>query len=223
MSFFSFFFCALISINLLSFYYWHCCRSKSRKSKNAAPFSLATMIHASEQTFTTYNQPAHSFQVTLEPSSFTQEKFALYCKYQAEIHHDEDKSPSGFKQFLVDSPLTVRLCMLFPTRAAAKSVLQREKIKYPTPPPAHLPTEYGAYHQVPCTLLRVPDRLVDERCMLAVQIGWRTHCRGRYRRSPYLRIERVLYVQQDIRAFLPRKGTCLSSLPLLLFLNILLI
>jgi arginine-tRNA-protein transferase len=45
----------------------------------------------------------------LEPSSFTKEKFDLYAKYQASIHHDkpEDISQSGFKRFLVDSPMKV--------------------------------------------------------------------------------------------------------------------
>lgn len=48
-------------------------------------------------------------QTVLEPSSFTNEKFDLYAKYQATIHHDkpEDISQSGFKRFLVDSPMTV--------------------------------------------------------------------------------------------------------------------
>jgi len=47
-------------------------------------------------------------QVTLEPSSFTQEKFDLYCKYQRDIHNDQHNSPGGFKRFLVESPLAVR-------------------------------------------------------------------------------------------------------------------
>ena len=46
-------------------------------------------------------------QVTLEPSSFTEEKFALYCAYQKEIHNDDDKSASGFKRFLIENPLVV--------------------------------------------------------------------------------------------------------------------
>lgn len=46
--------------------------------------------------------------MTLEPSSFTDEKFELYKKYQSEIHHDQEKLPSGFARFLVDSPLVVR-------------------------------------------------------------------------------------------------------------------
>ncbi len=50
---------------------------------------------------------ADTVQVTLEPSSYTKEKFDLYCSYQHEIHNDDDKSESGFKRFLVNSPLIV--------------------------------------------------------------------------------------------------------------------
>lgn len=46
-------------------------------------------------------------QVTLEPSSYTQEKFALYKKYQENVHNDPRESPQGFKRFLVTSPLRV--------------------------------------------------------------------------------------------------------------------
>ncbi|KAI9489250.1 arginine-tRNA-protein transferase [Zychaea mexicana] len=49
----------------------------------------------------------HKFEVVLEPSSVTKEKFELYRKYQVHIHHDEfdDVSERSFKRFLVDSPL----------------------------------------------------------------------------------------------------------------------
>ncbi|KAI8981485.1 arginine-tRNA-protein transferase [Pilobolus umbonatus] len=43
----------------------------------------------------------------LERSSFSKEKYDLYCKYQVAIHKDEPKelSESSFKRFLVNSPL----------------------------------------------------------------------------------------------------------------------
>jgi arginine-tRNA-protein transferase len=50
---------------------------------------------------------AHKFSATLEPSSYTEEKFELYAKYQKDIHHEEEKKPEGFIRFLVDSPLSV--------------------------------------------------------------------------------------------------------------------
>ncbi|KAI8362799.1 arginine-tRNA-protein transferase [Blakeslea trispora] len=57
--------------------------------------------------FNKYIQSDHTFELKLEPASFTQEKFELYAKYQEHIHHDkkDDISKNGFKRFLVDSPL----------------------------------------------------------------------------------------------------------------------
>ncbi|KAI8066115.1 arginine-tRNA-protein transferase [Thamnidium elegans] len=65
--------------------------------------SLCDLIHASE----VEEENSHKLKIELEPSSFTKEKFDLYCKYQVSVHHDteDDLSESGFKRFLVDSPL----------------------------------------------------------------------------------------------------------------------
>ncbi|KAF7332131.1 hypothetical protein MKEN_00094100 [Mycena kentingensis (nom. inval.)] len=95
------------------------------------PFALETAIHAAEAVF--YNGPgalAHTFEVFLEPSSFSDEKFALYCRYQQVIHSDSDNTPSSFRRFLVNSPL------------------RAEPIPYMSPQPAHLPANYGSYHQL---------------------------------------------------------------------------
>lgn len=45
--------------------------------------------------------------ITIEPASFTEEKFDLYRRYQEAVHKDEPESitPSGFKNFLITSPL----------------------------------------------------------------------------------------------------------------------
>ncbi|KAK7470786.1 Arginyl-tRNA--protein transferase 1 [Stygiomarasmius scandens] len=101
-----------------------------QKGKNTTEFELVQSVHASEASSNAGREFAHHFEVTLEPSSYTPEKFALYQKYQKEIHHEDEKRPQGFKHFLVDSPLL------------------SEPIPYPTPPPAHLPTRYGSYHQL---------------------------------------------------------------------------
>ena len=51
-------------------------------------------------------------QVSLEPSSYTDEKFALYKVYQKEIHkEEEEKTTSGFRRFLIQNPLHVG-CLL---------------------------------------------------------------------------------------------------------------
>jgi len=66
----------------------------------------------------------------LDRSSFTEEKFRLYCEYQAVIHNDHDKSPDKFRRFLCDSPLLY------------------EDIDYLDSPPPYLPRQYGSYHQL---------------------------------------------------------------------------
>ncbi|KAJ7228778.1 arginine-tRNA-protein transferase [Mycena pura] len=109
----------------------------NQKSKDAS-FSLSTAIRAAEVAFTVNESPAHRFEVTLEPSSYSKEKFELYCTYQRDIHHDLENTPSGFKTFLVNSPLS------------------RAPIPYPSPPPSHLPVNYGSYHQ----LYRCDDKLI---------------------------------------------------------------
>lgn len=45
----------------------------------------------------------------MDPASYTDEKYALFDKYQKTIHHDHKSSPSDFRRFLVDSPLQVFL------------------------------------------------------------------------------------------------------------------
>ncbi|KAH8830854.1 arginine-tRNA-protein transferase [Flagelloscypha sp. PMI_526] len=101
---------------------------KPMKARASEP-TLAETIHLPEASFVSPNTPKHNFQVTLEPSSYTAEKYALFEKYQTTIHSDST-TPSGFKRFLVDTPLI------------------REAIPYPTPPLEHLPKEYGSYHQL---------------------------------------------------------------------------
>ncbi|TFK55797.1 hypothetical protein OE88DRAFT_1621421 [Heliocybe sulcata] len=111
---------------------------RKTKGSNNAPFDLVSSLHESERAFISDGKLSHIFEVTLEPSSYTDEKFALYKKYQAEIHFDFDNVPSGFKRFLVESPL------------------QHEPIAYPSTRPEHLPSTYGSYHQ----LYRVDGKLI---------------------------------------------------------------
>ncbi|KAI0254902.1 arginine-tRNA-protein transferase [Lactifluus subvellereus] len=111
---------------------------KGKGSSKEHRFVLEDAIHAPESTSNGVNNPAHVFEVTLEPSSFTDEKFALYQSYEENIHKKPDKHSGGFKQFLVKTPL------------------QREPIPYPSTPPAHLPSHYGSYHQ----LYRLDGRLI---------------------------------------------------------------
>uniref|UniRef100_A0A8H7Y1F9 Arginyl-tRNA--protein transferase 1 n=1 Tax=Psilocybe cubensis TaxID=181762 RepID=A0A8H7Y1F9_PSICU len=109
------------------------------KPTKSAPFtSLASALHESEIIFSSGKKHSHKFEVELEPASFTAEKYALYKKYQLGIHQDKKNTESGFKRFLVDSPL------------------KTEPIPYSSPPPSHLPANYGSYHQ----LYRVDGELI---------------------------------------------------------------
>ncbi|EJD01439.1 uncharacterized protein FOMMEDRAFT_90177, partial [Fomitiporia mediterranea MF3/22] len=107
--------------------------SLGKSSKKPPPFSLVDTIHSSEHAFTRPDSaPKHKFEITLEPASYTDEKFELYRHYQRNIHKEEYKEhrPSGFRRFLVDSPL------------------QASPIAYERDPPDHLPKTYGSYHQL---------------------------------------------------------------------------
>ncbi|KAI8070833.1 arginine-tRNA-protein transferase [Gongronella butleri] len=78
-------------------------RENAKRRTKEAP-SLTTAIHASE---VADNNNKYELKIELEPASFTEEKFAIYSKYQQKIHHDapEDIKPSSFRDFLVNSPL----------------------------------------------------------------------------------------------------------------------
>jgi len=109
-------------------------------SKSSAPFSLVQSIHASEALICKEQDVGsrHRFEVLLEPCSFTEEKFELYAKYQAEVHNDHNQSESRFARFLVESPL------------------EYSPILYTRERPGHLPLNYGTYHQ----LYRLDGKLI---------------------------------------------------------------
>lgn len=80
-------------------------RAKARL-KNG--FALLEEIHRAD--FENVKQPpdpAHRFEVTLEPADFTVEKFELFRNYQQHVHKEKSSevSQSGFKRFLCSSPL----------------------------------------------------------------------------------------------------------------------
>ncbi|KAJ3573884.1 hypothetical protein NP233_g2158 [Leucocoprinus birnbaumii] len=98
-------------------------RKVKSKGKEQA-FNLIKAMHAAEATFASEEHPAHKFEIELEPASFTEEKYALFDKYQRDIHHDFKSTPRGFERFL------------------------SKNIPYSSPPPDHLPRKYGSYHQL---------------------------------------------------------------------------
>ncbi|KAL4075960.1 arginine-tRNA-protein transferase [Scleroderma yunnanense] len=106
-------------------------RAKRGSTNSHSRFCLVSSIHESEKAFFPETEELqHKFETTLERSSYTDEKYALYLTYQGQIHHDYDNTPMSFKRFLVKTPLI------------------REPIPYSTSPPAHLPIHYGSYHQL---------------------------------------------------------------------------
>ncbi|KAF2866165.1 arginine-tRNA-protein transferase [Massariosphaeria phaeospora] len=87
-------------------------KSKKDKARLKNTFDLVAAIHESEHEHVKRPpEPAHRFEVTLEPDDFTQEKFELFRDYQQNVHHDEPSqvSPNGFRRFLCDSPLQRRI------------------------------------------------------------------------------------------------------------------
>lgn len=106
-------------------------RETARPPKLTSVFCLTSNIHLSERDFLPETEKSrHNFEVTLEHSSYTDEKYNLYVTYQTEIHHDPDNTPIDFKRFLVRTPLI------------------HEAIPYSGISPAHLPRQYGSYHQL---------------------------------------------------------------------------
>ncbi|KAG7097086.1 hypothetical protein E1B28_004472 [Marasmius oreades] len=104
------------------------------KGKGSTIFDFVDAIHGSEGVMDGWE---HRFEITLEESSYTIEKYTLFEKYQKKIHHDDSTIP-GFKRFLVDSPLLP------------------DPIPYFANPAKHLPTHYGSYHQ----LYRLDGKLI---------------------------------------------------------------
>lgn len=111
---------------------------KRPKGRQNAHFDLVQSLHSTEHAFLGEAPAKHKFEVTIEPASYTKEKFDLFCKYQTAVHHDTESTVSGFKRFLVTTPL------------------QEEAIPYPAERPSHLPQVYGSHHQ----LYRIDGKLV---------------------------------------------------------------
>jgi arginine-tRNA-protein transferase len=71
-------------------------------------FDLITSLHESESAYAKPEvNPAHEFEVSLEPDEFTEEKFQLFENYQRHVHHEKNNeiSRNGFRRFLCSTPL----------------------------------------------------------------------------------------------------------------------
>lgn len=83
-------------------------KTREQASQRKNDFNLAERVHESElQSLPTPPLPAHEFIVTLEPDTFTEEKYAVYENYQRLVHKDPPSqiSRGGFTRFLCESPI----------------------------------------------------------------------------------------------------------------------
>ncbi|KAF2077968.1 hypothetical protein CYY_000692 [Polysphondylium violaceum] len=91
-------------------------------------------------TTTTSTTTKKELKITIEKAECTDEIFSLYCKYQKEIHHeDEKKEKKGFIRFLVDSPL-----IKIPYNQAGYTFKDKDNQNKTIPIPQ---CGYGSFHQ----------------------------------------------------------------------------
>ncbi|KAG0281544.1 Arginyl-tRNA--protein transferase 1 [Linnemannia exigua] len=84
-------------------------KQKPRKAPKNVATDLRTRIRSSEYLLSPdITSWKHRLRIKLEPSSFTEEKHALYTKYQMGVHHEPRSKcqVKNFTGFLIDSPLT---------------------------------------------------------------------------------------------------------------------
>ena len=84
-------------------------RSRAEVRRRHNEFDLVERIHESESRFLkSPPSPDHEFTVTLEPDTFTEEKYEVFENYQRIVHREPPSkiSKHGFKRFLCDSPLS---------------------------------------------------------------------------------------------------------------------
>lgn len=85
-------------------------RSKTEKRASKEQFDLVSAVHSCETDHIAHAEPKpeHAFTVHLESDAYTEEKFAIFEKYQRVVHKEDAYSitRSGFKQFLCSSPIS---------------------------------------------------------------------------------------------------------------------
>ncbi|KAG7285222.1 hypothetical protein NEMBOFW57_009843 [Staphylotrichum longicolle] len=84
-------------------------RSRAEVRRRHNVFDLVERVHEPEaEVLKSPPSPDHAFTVTLEPDTFTEEKYEIFENYQRIVHREPpDKiSRHGFKRFLCNSPLS---------------------------------------------------------------------------------------------------------------------
>ncbi|GAA6046515.1 hypothetical protein JCM3770_006187 [Rhodotorula araucariae] len=94
-------------------------KKKDKGKSKAGVTDWGDAVHAGDWDRSSAEQPfQHRFEYILEPASFTEEKYALFRRYQMEVHNEPASkvSAKGFRRFLVDTPLDIE-----PTHSSAYS------------------------------------------------------------------------------------------------------
>eukprot|EP00762_Andalucia_godoyi_P005791 ANDGO_06953.mRNA.1 Arginyl-tRNA--protein transferase 1 len=115
----------------------------SSRQQKKAPVGSETVAESTLQEplmHTLGRTSANSFTVQILPSEFSDEKYALYKKYQMAVHKDAEKdlSEDRFANFLCDSPLFNEP---MPLNSARMSSVSDGRAN-----PANAITEFGSYH-----------------------------------------------------------------------------
>ncbi|KAL8742596.1 MAG: hypothetical protein Q9190_004950 [Brigantiaea leucoxantha] len=88
-----------------------CPKSRVEKKQRKACFNVCEAVHESEYSYVQRPtdrktkeaiEPAHRYEVNIEPDTFTEEKYALFANYQKYVHREgpPKTSKAGFKRFL---------------------------------------------------------------------------------------------------------------------------
>lgn len=84
-------------------------RSREQARRRHNVFDVVERVHEPEaEVLKIPPSPDHVFNVTLEPDTFTEEKYEIFENYQRIVHREppEKITRHGFKRFLCDSPLS---------------------------------------------------------------------------------------------------------------------
>ncbi|GAA5925063.1 hypothetical protein JCM3775_006353 [Rhodotorula graminis] len=85
-------------------------KGKGKAAQQGAAADWGDLVHAGDWERSPADQPfKHRFEYIVEPASFTDEKYALFKRYQMEVHGEPASkvSAKGFRRFLCDTPLDI--------------------------------------------------------------------------------------------------------------------
>ncbi|GAA5837085.1 hypothetical protein JCM9279_005581 [Rhodotorula babjevae] len=85
-------------------------KGKGKAAQQGAAADWGDLVHAGDWERSPADQPfKHRFEYIVEPASFSDEKYALFKRYQMEVHGEPASkvSAKGFRRFLCDTPLDI--------------------------------------------------------------------------------------------------------------------